>query len=354
MKRDKKVLIVVPDQNVENRRGGVHNFYKKIESKLESHHEYYLVNNDEFPTKNKIYTTYIHYVRIKRKLKAENFDCLLLNPSLKLNAILRDSLYILAAKRLKIETIVFWRGWNFDNIKYLKYPFRIITKSLLKAEKSIVLYSKISNSLRELGYKKEVHSLTTMVDDMVFDYQVKQEEKEMFNLVFLSRVEVYKGVHELLEAYQILKSRYPNMQLTIAGNGAKLENLKDKVKSSQIKDVTFSGYVVGEKKYELLSLGDLFVFPSYSEGMPNAVLEAMAIGLPVVTTRVGGLNDFFKDNEMGHFVEMKDAKDLADKIERLYLDTEKRKKISVENRKYASDHFKRSIVYNNLKEIINA
>ena len=73
-KEKHKTLIVVPDQNIENRRGGVHNFYKKLEESLDENHKYYYLNNDNIKIKNKIYTTLIHLKRIKSKLTNEKFD----------------------------------------------------------------------------------------------------------------------------------------------------------------------------------------------------------------------------------------------------------------------------------------
>ena len=67
-----------------------------------------------------------------------------------------------------------------------------------------MLYSKIGDSLKEMGYSKEVKLLTTMVNDEVFNFKVKQNLKEATNLIFLSRVEEYKGIYELLKAYTTL------------------------------------------------------------------------------------------------------------------------------------------------------
>ena len=127
----------------------------------------------------------------------------------------------------------------------------------------------------------------------------------------------------------------------------------NQVKEHDVKDVTFVGYVKGDEKYNLLSSGDIFVFPSYSEGMPNAVLEAMAIGLPIITTPVGGINDFFIEDKMGLFIQKKDKKSIVEKVEKLYLNIELRKLISDVNVDYASRNFKGKIVFNKLNEIIN-
>jgi glycosyltransferase involved in cell wall biosynthesis len=349
-KKDTKTLILVPSQDY---LGGVYNFYKNLKICIDDDTLYFHVGESKFIVKNKVLVFFIYVFKFIKELRKVKPKTIILNPSLNLNAVLRDSLYLIIAKVFRKEVIVFWRGWNFNNEKYLKFPYSIVTKLLLKSDKTIVLYSEIGNSLKKLGYENKVFELTTMVSDLAFNYQIKTQEQDVFKLIFLSRVESYKGVYELLKAYAILKKKYPDFELIIAGNGNEHQNLLNLVKENDVKDVTFVGYVKGDEKYSLLASGDLFVFPSYSEGMPNAVLEAMAVGLPIVTTRVGGINDFFIEDRMGSFIEKKDVQSIVNKVEYLYLNKNLRQQISNINIDYASKTFKGETVFKKLKNVIN-
>jgi len=216
IKANIKTLILVPAQD---RHGGVYNFYENLEDHLDGDMAYFYFGEPAFRFNNKLVVTLIYifkFVKILFKLQPK---LVVLNTSLNLNAVFRDSIYILISKVFRKKTIVFWRGWNFNNEKHLKYPYSIITHLLLKSNKAIVLFSKIENSLKRLGYKKEVFQLTTMVGDLAFNQSVKEKNKDTFDLVFLSRIETYKGVYELLEAYIILKNKYADIRLIIAGNG---------------------------------------------------------------------------------------------------------------------------------------
>jgi glycosyltransferase involved in cell wall biosynthesis len=157
-------------------------------------------------------------------------------------------------------------------------------------------------------------------------------------------VEIYKGIYELIEAYGLLKLKYPKMKLTIAGNGHELENVVKHIEMNNYIDIIISGYLTGDAKYELLASGNLFVFPSYSEGMPNAVLEGMAVGLPIVTTKVGGLNDFFENGIMGSYIEIKNVNSIVKEISHLYENQELRNTISKYNIKFAFEKFNASTV----------
>ncbi|WP_296384961.1 glycosyltransferase family 4 protein [Winogradskyella sp.] len=345
-----KTLILVPAQD---QFGGVYNFYENLKPHLDEETDYFYVGEPKFRFNNKLIVSIIYVFKFFKILNKRKPQIVVLNTSLNLNAVLRDSIYVLISKLYRKEVIVFWRGWNFNNEKFLKFPYSIISSMLLKSNKAIVLYSEIGNSLKNLGYKKEIYQLTTMVGDLVFNQPEKEKRKETFDLIFLSRVEVYKGIGELLKAFVILKEKHSNFRLIIAGIGSEYNNIVNYVKENNIKDVLFSGYLKGNEKHELLSSGHLYVFPSYSEGMPNAVLEAMANGVPIITTPVGGLNDFFVEDEMGSFIKVKDVNSIVEKVEYLYSNEELRKSISQKNRIYAKEHFTGQVVYNKLNSIIN-
>ena len=103
--------------------------------------------------------------------------------------------------------------------------------------------------------------------------------------------------------------------------------------------VEFPGFVRGQDKARLLQQAALLVLPSYAEGLPIAVLEALAAGLPVVTTPVGGLTDFFVDGVNGLLVPPGDVPGLAAAINRLLAHPDLRAAMSVHNRAQALAQF---------------
>lgn len=345
-----KTLILVPAQD---QFGGVYNFYDNLKPHLDDEVDYFYVGESKFRFNNKLVVSILYIFEFLKVLNKRKPQVVVLNTSLNLNAVIRDSIYVLISKIYRKEVVVFWRGWNFNNEKFLKFPYSIITSMLLRSNKAIVLFSEIGNSLKKLGYKKEIFQLTTMVGDLAFNHQVKKRSTDTFDLIFLSRVEIYKGINELLKAFAILKERHSNFRLIIAGIGSEHNKVVNYVKEHNIKDVVFSGYLKGKEKYELLSSSHLYVFPSYSEGMPNAVLEAMALAMPIITTPVGGLNDFFVEDEMGSFIKIKDVNSIVEKVEYLYFNNNLRISISQKNNLYAKKHFTGQVVYSKLSSIIN-
>lgn len=110
-------------------------------------------------------------------------------------------------------------------------------------------------------------------------------EKQIF--LFAGHLIPTKGVHELLDAFLQTHAKRPNTFLVLCGHGPEREKLE--AKASTVSSVYFAGEVPPEEISRWLRAADVFTLPSYMEGMPNAVMEAMACGLPVVTTKVGGI-----------------------------------------------------------------
>lgn len=139
-----------------------------------------------------------------------------------------------------------------------------------------------------------------------------------------------KGHIYLLEALHLLKSVHEQITVLLVGDGEAEQELKEYIKSSGLQtDVRFLGRRTDVPA--ILAASDVFVLPSLSEGLPNSVMEAMASGLPVVATDVGGVRELVTDNENGFVVEARDAQGLARGMERLILDKNLRETMGKKN-----------------------
>ncbi len=123
------------------------------------------------------------------------------------------------------------------------------------------------------------------------------------------------------------------------------------IERSHVKDINILGYVSGKTKIEAFQKADIYLFPTYYEGMPNSVLEAMAYGLPVITRPVGGIKDFFEDGKMGYLSNSLSPKVIASNIERLIVNPNLANKIGKYNHEYAKRHFGSSQVIQRIESI---
>ena len=147
-------------------------------------------------------------------------------------------------------------------------------------------------------------------------------------IITVSRLVEKNGIGDLIEAMAIVISEIPDAKLMIIGKGPLEKSLRLKVKILKLEDgIKFLGEISNDSIFEYLAEASVFVRPSLSEGLGTAFIEAMAAGLPIIGTLVGGIPDFLKDGETGLFCKVADPKDLAEKITRLLKDEQLREKI---------------------------
>lgn len=131
-------------------------------------------------------------------------------------------------------------------------------------------------------------------------------------LLYLGRLDRAKGLYEAVCGFWLARRRGVRARLTIAGEGAEDESLRLLVHRLGLdSDVAFTGPVFGEDKAELFSSADVLLLPSYAEGLPYALLEAMAAGVPPIATPVGAIPDVVKEGVHGFLVPVRRAKAIA-------------------------------------------
>jgi glycosyltransferase involved in cell wall biosynthesis len=154
-----------------------------------------------------------------------------------------------------------------------------------------------------------------------------QIRDEVTEVLFLGRLREQKGVFDLLRALPAVLKQYPQMRLVLAGDEGEHACRAYAEQLGVAHALVLPGWVSGEKKAELLRRADVFVLPSYAEGLPVGLLEAMALGIPILTTPVGGVPDLIDDCVHGLLVAPKDPGALATALIRLGADHALRKSL---------------------------
>jgi glycosyltransferase involved in cell wall biosynthesis len=148
-------------------------------------------------------------------------------------------------------------------------------------------------------------------------------------LVYVGRLSVEKGLPVLFDSISQLLARGVNVSLAVLGDGPDREFLENLAATMGISDrVHFKGFVDQATIVTTLRASDVFVLPSFAEGIPVALMEAMAIGTPVIATYVGGIPELVVHGETGQLVYPSDASALADAIDRYASDLAYCKRIS--------------------------
>lgn len=338
----KKILINTPDIHG---LGGVANYYRGMKSYWNCDVRYHSIGKKKF---RRFYTP-VSIIKFIHTLLNFRPDAVLINPSLGNNALKRDFIYLNIAKALGFKVSVFIRGFNLEYAANADWKW--VAGNLNKASHIIVLAQAFKDILVERGVTADIQLSTTKVpDDMIEGFDVNRRTGEVNNILLLSRIEKAKGVFEAVQTYSLLKAKYSCLRMRIVGDGKALSELKQFVLDNGIEDITFTGGLSGKPVVEEYKNADFFFFfTSHGEGMPNAVLEAMAFGLPVVTRAVGGLCDFFEDGKMGRITDSLNPEDFAKLIEPYLRDKELVKRTAIYNHQYAKEHFLASRVADNIE-----
>jgi glycosyltransferase involved in cell wall biosynthesis len=157
-------------------------------------------------------------------------------------------------------------------------------------------------------------------------------------LVFAGRLDPQKGLLGLIDVMRSLSLEDSNVNLLILGDGPQRAEMEKAVRDGNLSDrVLLRGLVQDVAMY--LRAGDIFVFPSVGEGMPNALLEAMATGLPCVAWAIGGCTDLIVDRETGLLVPPGDVSAFREALEMLIRSPEARERLGAAARRDAVSRF---------------
>jgi L-malate glycosyltransferase len=226
---------------------------------------------------------------------------------------------------------------RFSGIYYFLKP---LIKLIWKKADAVVSNS---NGLRDLALKSKLDQKIDVIyngtDIQNFKPDEKLKDKEKFIITLGgTRVTERKGIKYLIDAVHELSQKYPQVNVTIIGEGSEKERLENLAEKLKIRDrINFLGRVDYKKIAAYYQEASVFILPSLNEGMSNAMLEALASGLPILATDTGGTKELVHDGENGFIIKMKNAKDIADKIEKLINDRELLQKMGEVSRGYAEN-----------------
>lgn len=148
-------------------------------------------------------------------------------------------------------------------------------------------------------------------------------------ILFLSWLDKNKGIYELIDAVKMLKTNRTDFKVLIAGMGEAYQGVIYKIESENLHDcIELYGWAIGDNKIEVLRKSDIFVLPSYFEGFPNSLMEAMAAGKACIATNVGSIPDMITNKINGLIIEQKNSVDLFEKINYLLDNPEFRIQLS--------------------------
>lgn len=202
----------------------------------------------------------------------------------------------------------------------------------------------LKQKVKDMGFKKEIVYLPNFVN--VKDYSPKYSFNEKI-ICYFGRLSKKKGLFTLLEAVKGI-----NIKLKIIGDGSVKKDLEEKIRKENLENVSFLGYKSGDELKEEVINSMVVVLPSECyENNPRAVIEAFALGKPVIGSRIGGIPELVRDGETGLTFEPYNAKDLRKKILCLLDNQNRIKEMGQKARLLVEEEFSSDKHYERLIEI---
>lgn len=247
-----------------------------------------------------------------------------------------------AGKYLGIPSVVSIRGNDIERAAFDPSKFSHVMYALQHTNAVTTNASELAKKAKAF-INRDIHIIPNGIDTERFKpmeknsvlaealglVDEKKKEERKFVIGFVGELREKKGMETLLLGYTQLSKKMP-VSLLIVGEVREGED-KKRLEEFQISNIhlpiTITGHVPHKDLPAYYSLMDIFVHPSLRDGMPNAVLEAMACGVPVLATPVGGVKDVLQDSVNGFFVNVNDAEGLTQKMAELLNQPTKRETV---------------------------
>ncbi|MBW0163717.1 MAG: glycosyltransferase [Sediminibacterium sp. Gen4] len=241
-------------------------------------------------------------------------------------SFLEKGMMVLIASIFSIKTILAPRGGPLEHEINKSRLFRSFAKLVLRRSSFVIcqgnFWKAFFSSIERSNPQKYV-SIPNWIDLDNYIYNDKRtitnihrKDEEAVMILFMGWVQSDKGVFDLYSALSGESLKNKRLHIAILGDGPAREELMTSSKKQNNPKHTyeFPGWVHGISKANYLAKADIFILPSYSEGMPNSLMEAMASGIPSIATDVGGVKDLIGNNESGLVIKVGDIKGISNAI----------------------------------------
>jgi len=188
-------------------------------------------------------------------------------------------------------------------------------------------YHKFDLTKNKICNKEKIEVIYNGIDVNFFKTSSKKNDRKELRIIQIGRLERAKGQLDTLIVFKKIYETNKNIKLLLVGEGSSKIEIQEKIQKYNLNDaVEMLGFRSDIK--ELLNDSDIFLLPSYFEGLPLSILEAMSMGIPTLSTKVGGISEIISDGENGFLIEPGNLRDFELKLLELIKNLELREKFS--------------------------
>lgn len=311
------IIIVAPSLDAETNVSGVSSVARFIIANNKNHYLHFQQGRQDNEGKGlKRFTRVLESYKRWKKLLADNPDAIIhYNYPLDTPSIVRDFFFIRYTYKHNRKMVIHLHGglYLFEENKPWLINY-LLNKVFGYDVPLIVLSDKEKEHICKVYQRNHVYSLPNCIDTSVAKTFHRQENRGCLRLMYLGRIEKNKGIDYILDALEVLDSQGVKFVFRLAGKENVEGEYIDRFKAALKDKFEYCGVVSGKSKEDLLMDSDVFVMPSFYEGLPMALLECMSFGVVPVVTDVGSIGEYVKEGENGKIVKVRDTDTIVNAV----------------------------------------
>lgn len=300
-------------------------------------------HHDREPAITKLRSRPRDILTVRRRLQSERFDLMVVKTSHLSRSLARDLPLLAATRGLVPKTVVQFHGGRSDLlVSPGQRAFKLASAALFALCDGVLVLSTEeaveSHRFWPRGrFRVVANPFRAYAENGAAVTLPPLPTQSGLRLLFVGRLVREKGIFEMIRAFSAVSRRH-DCHLVVVGDGPAGADLAEEVSALGLDErVTMAGYLEGGPLRDAYRAADVFVFPSYREGFPTAITEAMAEGLPVITTRTRGMADHLVEGDHALFVPARDDEALAAALAQVLSDAALRERMSIANQAKVGD-----------------
>ena len=325
-----KILITAPSLEINENVSGISTVVRQIirNSRFQFYHFQAGRKDGEKANAAWMFNQILSVPRFYRTITGEKIDIVHINTALNPLSIVRDAAFARAARLAKCPLVIHLHGGEFLAREFENKLFAHVSGKMLQAANVVVVLSKMEKNIVERRWKNlNVKVLENAVE--LKEPLPRNRNPVEKTMIFLGRLHESKGLNEIIAACRRLKMDNCSFRFNCFGAGDLKEFFIAEMSKICGEKFYYGGIISGAEKEKALNEADIFLLPSrYGEGLPMAMLEAMAAGCVVIVSEMASIGEVITDSVNGFLIEPRNVRQLTNKLSYLLTGEKDLEKLS--------------------------
>lgn len=308
----KKILIISADLSV---KGGVSSMISSLLDEFSEHKnirvDFYSTYIDSIPPLARVFHSLLRVIIFFMSFKFVKYDVFYIHVCA-FGSFYRKTIYVMLLSALGKKVVIHQHAADLEIFLKKNKLNHWIGRAVYSLSSKIIV---LSENMKEITETNTRNNKSYIVENPVaipsFNKPAAVEPSKKLQLLFLGEIGARKGIYDLIKAISELEDNYKKKILLHIGGNKEIDRLTAMIKENKLDDsCVVHGWVSGHHKIQLLQESDIFILPSYFEGVPISILEAMAYQLPIISTNIAGIPEIVFNNHNGFLVSAGDIEEI--------------------------------------------